>query len=307
VILALHGLITTGGVRSTAAERTDVAPVTEVDLWKDFISQNCSIAMVVNGHWAHGDDGEARRSDLNDCGRPVPQILSNYQGRADGGDGWLRYYTFNPALDTVDAYTYSPTLDRYEIDDSSRFTLPLDLSSSRDDVLVRGGSTWSVWNAKGAWPTGWNRLRFDDSSWTTGEAPLGWGTGVETPVDLGPPPENRARAMLFRQTVRLDDVDGLSDVTVHTRADDGVAVWVNGTLIGTSHLSSKKPTSETFADVGRSTDTATDEPVTFAVPPDLLRDGENVVAVSAHVNYLGTASSTFDLVMTGHRDGAQGD
>lgn len=307
VILALHGLITTGGVRSTDTERTDVTPTTEVDLWKDFISENCSIAMVVNGHWAHGDDGEARRSDLNDCGEPVPQILSNYQGRANGGDGWLRYYTFHPAVGSVDAFTYSPTLERYETDDSSRFRMPVDLSPSHDDVLLRGGSTWRVWNAKGDWPTGWTARGFDDGDWTEGDAPLGWGTGVETPVDLGPPPENRARAMLFRQTVELDDADGLSAVTVSTRADDGVAVWVNGTLIGTSHLNDKKPTSETFADVGRSTDTATDEPVTFTVPPGLLRDGENVVAASAHVNYLGTASSTFDLVMTGTREGSGSD
>ncbi|WP_168443170.1 metallophosphoesterase [Microbacterium sp. K35] len=307
VILAVHGLITTGGARSTATERTDVTPVTEVDLWRDFISQNCSIAMVVNGHWAVGDAGEARRSDLNACGRPVPQILSNYQGRANGGDGWLRYYTVDPAAGTVDAHTYSPTLRQYEKDDDGRFTLPLDLTPTDDRVLLRGGSDWKVWNELGAWPRGWKSAAFDDDDWQTGTAPLGWGKGVQTPIDLGPPPENRARAMLFRKTVELDDVEELSTVTVSTRADDGVAVWVNGALIGTSHLASKKPTSETFADVGRSTDNATDDPVTFTVPRGLLHDGENVVAASVHVNYLGTNSSTFDLVMTGRRSSSDGE
>ena len=299
VILAVHGLITTGGARSTATERTDVTPVTEVDLWRDFISENCSIAMVVNGHWALGDKGEARRADVNACGQPVPQILSNYQGRANGGDGWLRYYTFDPAAGTVDARTYSPTLQQEEKDDDGHFTLPVDLSPSHDRVLLRGGSDWKVWNAQGAWPSGWTKTGFDDGEWPSGQAPLGWGKGVETTVDLGATdPANRARAMLFRQTVDLKDVDELSAVTVITRADDGVAVWINGTLIGTSHLASKKPTSETFADVGRSTDNATNDPITFTVPKGVLRDGENVIAASAHVNYLGTKSSTFDLVMT---------
>ena len=31
------------------------------------------------------------------CGQPVHQIMTDYQDRANGGDGWLRYYTFDPA------------------------------------------------------------------------------------------------------------------------------------------------------------------------------------------------------------------
>ncbi|MFC9983168.1 metallophosphoesterase [Microbacterium keratanolyticum] len=301
VILATHGFINTAGVRSSHVIRTDVTPISAVTLWNEFVSRNCSIFMVVNGHWHDGDLGEARRTDANSCGEPVHQILSDYQSRANGGNGWLRYYTFNPTAGTVDAYTYSPTLRQYETDDSSRFTLPIDLSGAKTEVLLPGGSTWKWRNSTQTWPIGWNMPGYSDASWGTGAAPLGWGTGVATVLDLAPPTSNRARAMIFRNTVTIADVDELSDVTVTTRADDGVAVWVNGTLIGTSHLQSTNPNSSTYADATRSTNLATSDPAVFAVPDGLLQDGANVIAASAHVNYRATANSTFDLSMTARR------
>ena len=36
-------------------------------------------------------------------------MLTDYQSRANGGDGWLRYYTFKPSENKIYAYTYSPT------------------------------------------------------------------------------------------------------------------------------------------------------------------------------------------------------
>ncbi|MDY0910784.1 metallophosphoesterase [Microbacterium sp. CFBP9034] len=301
VILATHGFINTGGTRSTHVIRTDVTPTSAVTLWNQFVTKNCAIFMVVNGHWHDGDIGEARRTDANDCGQPVHQILSNYQSRANGGNGWLRYYTFNPGAGTVDAYTYSPSLAQYETDAGSRFTLPVDLTPGQDEVLVAGGSTWKWRNSVQSWPAAWNTVGFDDAPWSAGRAPLGWGAGVTTNIDLAPPTTDRARAMIFRHTVQLDDVDELSQVQVTTRADDGVAVWVNGTLVGSASLQSTTPTSSTYASAVRSTSAATASPTVFTVPASLLREGANTIAASAHVNYRGTADSSFDLVMTARR------
>ena len=58
---------------------------------------------MLSGHFHDGNAGEANRSDLNRCGEPVQQILTDYQDRANGGDGWLRYYTFDPAANTMTA------------------------------------------------------------------------------------------------------------------------------------------------------------------------------------------------------------
>ena len=69
---------------------------------------------------------EAHRTVTNNAGEPVFEILANYQGRANGGDGWLRKMTFEPDENEIEVYTYSPTLDQFETDADSRFTLSLD-------------------------------------------------------------------------------------------------------------------------------------------------------------------------------------
>ncbi|GAA3602893.1 PKD domain-containing protein [Agrococcus terreus] len=126
VIMATHSFITVDGTRLTTPQRP--GGTSPAALWQDFVRTHCQIRLVVAGHERNGENGEARRTDLNACGQPVQQILSNYQSRPNGGDGWLRYYTFDPATDTMRATTYSPTLDRFETDASSAFTLPFELS-----------------------------------------------------------------------------------------------------------------------------------------------------------------------------------
>ncbi|WP_227497251.1 metallophosphoesterase [Planctomonas psychrotolerans] len=126
-ILSTHSFLTLQGTRKTSAERP--GGTSQAGLWNDFVSQQCSIALVVAGHEHDGDLGESRRTDQNRCGKPVVQAMSNYQDRANGGDGWLRYYTFSPADNTISARTYSPKLGRYETDDNSQFTLPFELST----------------------------------------------------------------------------------------------------------------------------------------------------------------------------------
>ncbi|GEK78845.1 PKD domain-containing protein [Agrococcus baldri] len=127
VIMATHSFLTVNGTRLTTPQRP--GGTSPASLWQDFVRTHCQIRLVVAGHENQGDLGEARRTDDNACGQPVHQILSNYQARANGGDGWLRYYTFDPAENTMAATTYSPVLDRFETDASSAFTLPFELST----------------------------------------------------------------------------------------------------------------------------------------------------------------------------------
>ena len=61
--------------------------------------------------------------------QPVHQLLSDFQDRANGGNGWLRYLTFDPVAGTVTAKTYSTVLQQFETDPSSEFTLPFPLTS----------------------------------------------------------------------------------------------------------------------------------------------------------------------------------
>jgi hypothetical protein len=67
--------------------------------------------------------------------RTVYTLLADYQGRANGGDGWLRILRFVPASNRVEVQTYSPWLDAYETDTDSEFVLYYDMSGVPFDFL----------------------------------------------------------------------------------------------------------------------------------------------------------------------------
>ena len=103
-IITTHAFVNTSNARATGVINRPDGNSPEV-LWQQLIRSNCNIFLVLNGHFP----GEGRRTDLNDCGQPVHQVLADYQSRVNGGDGWLRYLTFKPGENKIYVYTYSPT------------------------------------------------------------------------------------------------------------------------------------------------------------------------------------------------------
>jgi hypothetical protein len=67
------------------------------------------IFLVLNGH-AHVENAVA---DYNDAGRPVYQMLSDYQDRDFGGLGLMRLVAIDPVANKIEAKTLSPY---YEIE-----------------------------------------------------------------------------------------------------------------------------------------------------------------------------------------------
>ena len=100
-------------------------------VFNSLIKTNCNIFMVINGHYT----GENTKTDLNNCGQPVHQVVVDYQGRANGGDGWLRYMTFRPSLNEIDSFSYNANSHAYETDANSQFTLPYNMGSNPVQTL----------------------------------------------------------------------------------------------------------------------------------------------------------------------------
>lgn len=104
------------------------------------LRDNPNLLLLLCGH-VHG---EGRRVDVFE-GRTVHTVLQDYQGEANGGNGWLRYFIFSPANNTISARTYSPTLDQSRTDAATQFTLAANLQGavmdwvSLDTVPVNAG------------------------------------------------------------------------------------------------------------------------------------------------------------------------
>ncbi|MBD3261088.1 MAG: hypothetical protein GF334_05305 [Candidatus Altiarchaeales archaeon] len=109
-IISTHGYLNKNGER-----RVHVCGSTE-EIWEKVIKPNDNVFLVLSGH-AHA---EAYRLD-EVGGRAVHQILSDYQSRNRGGEGFLRIMTFNES--GIHIKTYSPYLDEYERDSDSEYTI----------------------------------------------------------------------------------------------------------------------------------------------------------------------------------------
>ena len=73
----------------------------------DALKDNPNFFLMLCGH-IHA---EGRRADVYQ-GRTVYSVLSDYQGTANGGNGFLRTLTFSPSSNSIRLQSYSPTLDR---------------------------------------------------------------------------------------------------------------------------------------------------------------------------------------------------
>lgn len=93
-------------------------------IWRNLIRQHENLQIVLSGHVS----GESLRVDPNLAGKPVYQMLADYQGLDNGGNGWLRILEFVPAEDKIYVSTYSPYLNRYNTNTKSQFTLDYEMN-----------------------------------------------------------------------------------------------------------------------------------------------------------------------------------
>ncbi len=81
------------------------------------------------------DSAEAMRKDTYN-GNTVYTVLSNYQGRENGGNGRLRIYEFDPATNNVSVKTYSPYTSTYETDSNSQFNMNISLVTNSNLIAT---------------------------------------------------------------------------------------------------------------------------------------------------------------------------
>jgi hypothetical protein len=113
-----------------------------VPLWEELVRRNDQIFLVLNGH-SHGYKGLYHSVSLNDAGRDVIEVLQDFQGYENGGNGWLRLIEFNIQQNRLEFETYSPVLDQLlpdEDDDdesyAAQFSLDIDFANRLTPVLI---------------------------------------------------------------------------------------------------------------------------------------------------------------------------
>jgi hypothetical protein len=192
-IISTHAFLNASGSRPTSPVYQTNGNSAE-EIWQQLIRPNCNVFMVLSGHYP----GEARRTDLNDCGKPVYQVLQDYQSRPNGGDGWLRYFTFHPEENKIHAYTYSPTrnggLGEFETDGNSQFTLDYDMQGGGEFQVIAtnsgvpsGSNTTAVWQSLSPGTQYEWYVTVSDATHTTTGPTWTFTTGVVVPTETPTP------------------------------------------------------------------------------------------------------------------------
>jgi hypothetical protein len=169
-------------------------------------------------------------------------------------------------------------------------------SATAQETLIPAGSTWKFSDSGPLEGTAWRSPDFDDSSWKSGQAQLGFGDGDEaTLVSSGPSSSSRYITTYFRRNFIIDNPDSIPDLLVEVLRDDGAVVWVNGVEVVRSNMPSGIITPTTLAS---SSAAPADESTRFyaaTVAGSLLRAGINTVAVEIHQDSATSSDLSFDL------------
>lgn len=167
-------------------------------------------------------------------------------------------------------------------------------------TLIAAGSTWSYLDDGSDQSTQWRARSFDDSSWASGAAELGYGDGDTsvTEVSFGDDSNDKHITTYFRHNFNLADPTLFHGLSMTIQVDDGAAVYLNGAEIVRQNLpATGEINHETRAleTVGGDDETAF---TSYKVPLDALIAGDNVIAVEIHQRSPTSSDISFDLTLT---------
>lgn len=156
------------------------------------------------------------------------------------------------------------------------------------DTLIQAGSEWKYYDAGNAPAGNWTSINYNDSSWASGFAQLGYGDGDETTVT-----DDDARTTYFRKSFVINNPSQYQSMLLKLIRDDGAVVYINGTEIWRDNMSSGSVSYSTFANTtvnGSDEDTWVNRQIINS-----LVLGTNTVAVEIHQRSFFSSDISFDF------------
>ena len=168
-------------------------------------------------------------------------------------------------------------------------------------TLINYNSSWKYLDNGSNQGTAWRNTSFNDASWSTGTAALGYGTsGITTTVSYGSNNKKKHITTYFRKTISIADASLYSSFTLNLKRDDGAVVYINGTERYRSNMPTGTIAYNTKASL-EATDNGTAIQTTTLSAGSLVT-GTNVIAVEIHQAANNGPDLFFDLQLNGTAD-----
>jgi hypothetical protein len=165
--------------------------------------------------------------------------------------------------------------------------------------LVSAGAVWKYLDNGSNQGTAWRDPAFNDSAWLSGPAELGYGDGdEETTVSFGANPLQKPITTYFRHQFTVANPAALTSLKVRLVRDDGAVVYINGSEVWRSNMSSGtiSSTSRATGNVSGSGESTWFE---TSVSPSVLVAGTNTVAVEVHQDIPSSSDLSFNFALIG--------
>gem|GEM_PF-3199967 len=168
---------------------------------------------------------------------------------------------------------------------------------SQTTTFLPWDSEWNYYDLGNQPPSiagnAWSDDNYNDSSWASGDAELGYGDGDEdTQID-----PNTLTAY-FRKDFTINNPCQYEDIKIRIWHDDGSVVYLNGVDVWRINMPSGQITYNTFA-----SSTSGDNAVrTITLPISAFNEGLNTIAVETHQANAGSSDLSFNLTVFGPID-----
>ncbi|HXG48041.1 MAG TPA: Ig-like domain-containing protein, partial [Methylomirabilota bacterium] len=170
-------------------------------------------------------------------------------------------------------------------------------------TLVAPNAVWKYLDNGSDQGTAWRELGFNDTTWLTGAAQLGYGDGDETTVvGFGPDSNNKYITTYFRRSFMVGNPGAFSSLTIRLMRDDGAVVYLNGVEVMRDNLPVGPIAFNTLAltAIGGA---AESQFISTTIGANLLA-ANNVLAVEMHQNATASSDISFALELIGNVGGS---
>jgi hypothetical protein len=164
-------------------------------------------------------------------------------------------------------------------------------------LLLPSGSQWKF-KSGAAEPWNWKDPGFNDQNWLTGITQMGYGDGDESTIIYPGPDWGNYRTYYFRKDFYIADTSIFPGGFVFSiKKDDAVIFYINGLEFYRNNLNSMAPTYNELAASSCLEDGNTW--INFFVPPGLLHNDTNTLAVEVHQFENTGGDLSFDCLVNG--------
>lgn len=173
-------------------------------------------------------------------------------------------------------------------------------------VISPLGASWKYLDNGSDQGIAWRAPGFDDSTWNSGVARLGFGPDAAATTTIrrylsgtsGPQFTN----YYFRRAINVtNDLSEFSTIQFRYQRDDGCVVYLNGTQLFTNNMPPGPYTYQTFASTTISGAAATQQFWTNTFAASVLQPGTNVIAVEVHQSTATSSDIAWEMELQGVR------